>query len=47
MSYEIYDELLFKTNDLNYCNEKHLLIIKPFKWNYILWCNYCGLGKIC
>ncbi|XP_037820438.1 transcriptional regulator ovo-like isoform X4 [Lucilia sericata] len=24
-------------------NKNHLIFIKPFKWNYILWCNYCGL----
>lgn len=46
MAQEICKKVWNFENNLPYFNSNHLIYIKPYKWNYILWCNYCGLGKL-
>lgn len=28
------------------CTRDHVISIKPYKWNYLFFCNICGNGEI-
>lgn len=42
----MYSDLFENQNNLELLNNNHFIIIEPYKWNYIIWCNYCGKGEV-
>lgn len=39
---EVILQKYFKSQD----RRNHLLVIQPYKWNYVLFCNICGNGEL-
>lgn len=39
---EVILQKYFKSQD----RRNHLLVIQPYKWSYVLFCNICGNGEL-